>query len=284
MHTQRNRILFFGVTALAGLAALALHRYMIENCFDGKGLLIPGNLPGVLQWVLGIGYLLVLTAMLTTIGGDGTYADNFPRCLLSGSLMLTAGGVLLASRSQLSLDTVPAPEAALLGGALMAQLTDRCMTVLPWAAGISMLVLGAFRMAGRKPIPLFSALICLFYMLMLVSSYRLWSADPNIHEYAYQLLALVLLMLCSFHRTCCDAGVIQRRKLLATGLTASVCCMASLSTGLMPGFYLASGLWAAGSMCNPAVLPPDPEEDEEEDARPDGDSPAEDEAQGEIDG
>ena len=274
MHTQRNRILFFGVTGLTGLVTLMLHRYMMANCFDAKGLLIAGNLPGTLLWVLGIGYLLVLCAMLTTIGGNGTYADNFPRCLLSGVLMLSAGGLLLASRSQLGLNAAPASEAALLGGALMTQLTDKCMAVLPWAAGISMLVVGVYRMAGRKPSPLFSGLICLFYMLMLVSSYRLWSADPKLHEYAYQLLALVLLMLCSFHRTCCDACVIQRKKLLATGLCAAVCCMAALSTGLMPGFYLASGLWAAGSMCDPSVLPPDPEEEEEETV-PSDEDPAE---------
>lgn len=256
MHTLRNRILFFGPTLLAGLASLGLHRYMMENCFDAKGLLISGNLPGVLLWVVGVGYVAYLLAMLSTIGGDGCYADNFPRCLLSGSLMLTAGAVLLLSVEQLGLEAAE----PLTAGARA--VTDFCNTVLPWAAGAGMLVLGVCRMAGKKPVFLFSGVVCLFYMLMLVNNYRLWSADPQVYAYAYPLLAGVLLMLCSFHRTCCDAGIIQRRKLLLTGLTASVCCMASLSVEFMPGFYLASGLWAAGSMCNPAVLPPDPEEEE----------------------
>ena len=69
MHTQRNRIFFFGSTALTGLASLGLHRYMMENCFDHKGLLLAGNLPGTLLWVLGIGYVAALIAMLTTLGG-----------------------------------------------------------------------------------------------------------------------------------------------------------------------------------------------------------------------
>ena len=72
MHTQRNRIFFFGSTALTGLASLGLHRYMMENCFDHKGLLMAGNLPGTLLWVLGIGYVAALIAMLTTLGGDGS--------------------------------------------------------------------------------------------------------------------------------------------------------------------------------------------------------------------
>lgn len=268
MHTQRNRIFFFGAAALTGAATLALHRYMMANCFDAKGLLIPGNLPGTLLWVLGIGYVLAMSAMLTTIGGNGTYADNFPRCLLSGGLMIAAGGVLILSQFESTGNAVPAPEAALMGGLLVSRITDASMELLPWAAGLAMMVLGGYRMRGRKPFLLFSGIVCLYYMLMLVTSYRLWSADPNIHEYAYQLLALVLLMLAAFHRTCCDAGIIQRRKLLATGLSAVVCCMASLSMEQMPGFYLASGLWAAGSMCDCSVLPPDPEEEAE--AAPEG--------------
>ena len=82
-----------------------------------------------------------------------------------------------------------------------------------------------------------------------------------LHTYAYQLLAEVLLMLCAFHRTCCDAGIIQRRKLLATGLGAAFCCMAALAGDFQAGFFLASGLWAVGCMCDPSVLPPDPEEE-----------------------
>jgi hypothetical protein len=32
--------------------------------------------------------------------------------------------------------------------------------------------------------------------------------------------------------------------------------------GQMIGFFVASGLWAVGCMCDPSVLPPDPEEEE----------------------
>lgn len=262
MHTLRNRILFFGTAFAAGLASLVLHRYMMDNCFDAKGLLIDGNLPGRLLWVVGIAFAVFLVLMLRTIGGDGGYADNFPRCLLSGSLLLAAGAAMLWAIPDLDLGT-GAPMPGAVGPALLVQrITAAAVQYLPWLAAVSMLVLGLHRMAGRKPLPLFSGVICLFYMLMLVTNYRLWSADPQVHDYAYQLLAEVLLMLCSFHRTCCDAGVIQRKKLIATGLCAAVCCMASLSGGFQWGFFLASGLWAAGCLCNVAVLPPDPEEEE----------------------
>ena len=109
MHTQRNRIFFFGSTALTGLASLGLHRYMMENCFDHKGLLLAGNLPGTLLWVLGIGYLAALIAMLTTLGGDGSYEDNFPRCRLSGGLMLLAIGIIGEYIGKIYLETKERP-------------------------------------------------------------------------------------------------------------------------------------------------------------------------------
>lgn len=264
MHTLRNRILFFGTTLAAGLASLMLHRHMMSTCIDDRGLLIAGNLPGLLLWAVGIAFVLFLRFSLRTIGGDGSYADNFPPCMLSGGLMIAAGALLSCMLPQLELVGSTALPAVSGMSALVQQITAAAMGILPRAASVSMSILGLLRMYGKRPWPVFSGIICLFYMLMLVSNYRLWSANPNLHHYAYQLLAHVLLMLSAFHRLSCDAGVIQRRKLLATGLSAAVCACAAMSMDFLPGFFLASGLWAAGSMCNVAVLPPDPEEEEPE--------------------
>ena len=264
MHTLRNRILLFGGALAAGLASLGLHHYMTEFCMDGRGLLLEGNLPGKLLWAVGIAFLVLLTAVLRSIGGDGSYEDNFPACCLSGGLMLAAGAAMAWAVPGLTLD-VQSPVAEGMAAGI-ANVTGWAARYLPWAAAVCMAILGGFRMAGKRPWPIFSGVICLYYMLVLVTNYRLWSADPQIYDYAYQLLAEVLLMLCAFHRTCCDAQIIQRKKLLATGLCAAVCCTAALSGTFQWWFFLASGLWAAGSMCHVAVLPPDPEEDREPEA------------------
>lgn len=245
MHTLRNRILFFAPTALLGGASMLLHRYMMANCFDAKGLLVAGNLPGKLLWVLGIGFAAYLLVLLRTIGGEGGYEDNFPKCLLSGGLALAGGAVMLTAVPELGF-------------------TELWKVALCYAAAICMAVGGVCRMLGKRPTFVVHGVVCLFYILVLVTNYQLWSADPQIQDYAYQLLAGVLLMLAAFHRTCCDAGIIERKKLLFTGLCGAFCCLAALSGEFCRSFYLASGLWAAGSMCNVAVLPPDPEEDAEE--------------------
>ena len=266
MHTMKNRIILFGGTLAAGCASLGLHRYMMENCFDGKGLLMAGNLPGKLLWAVGIAFGLMLLLTLRSLGGDGNYEDNFPVSWTGGALMLAAGVAMAWAVPGLELDTQPAMAQ---GFALVtANAIGWAARYLPWTAAVCMAVLGGFRLAGKRPWPLFSGVICLFYMLMLVTNYRLWSADPRLYSYAYQLLAEVLLMLAAFHRTCCDHGIIQRRKLLATGLGAAVCCMAALSGEFQWRFFLASGLWALGSMCRVSTLPPDPEEEEEETTPP----------------
>lgn len=267
MHTLRNRILFFGSALAAGFAALGLQRYMLANCFDAKGLLIPGNLPMKLLWVVAIGFVLFLGALLTTIGGEGSYEDNFPRCTLSGLLMIAAGAVLACSVPHLGLDQQTQMMITVTPWAnAVYNLVEATLKLLPWLAASSMAVLGICRMTGKKPSFFFGGIVCLFYMMMLVTNYRIWSADPKFHEYAPLILAGVLLMLSSFHRTSCSGGIIQRKKLLFTGLTAAVCSIASLASGFLTGFYLSGALWALGSMCNVAVLPPDPEEEEENEA------------------
>ena len=264
MHRSRNKFLLLVPTVLAALAALGLHRYMMDNCIDDMGLLIPGNLPLKLLWALGIGFPGYLLILVSTLGGEGSYEDNFPRSFMSGALMIAAGGILLLSAPALA--EVPAvllPEQTQALTGAMVMLTDRVMLALPWLSGGAMVVLGVYRMAGRKPLFVFSGAVCLLHMLTLIRNYRLWSADPQLHEYCFPLLAMVLLMLCSFHRTCCDAGVIQRKKLIFTGMTAAVCSAAALSVQFQQGFFLASALWALGCICDGAVLPPDPEPVEE---------------------
>ena len=264
MHTLRNRVIFFGGTLAAGLLSLGLNRYMLENFIDDKGLLVAGNLPQTILWVVAIAFAAGLAVMLRTIGGDGSYEDNFPACYLSGGLMIAAGLLMAWAVPGLALG-VPTPMAQGMAMGINV-LTDRAAKFLPWLAAASMVVLGGLRMAGRKPWPVLSGSITLFYMLMLVTNYRLWSADPQLHTYAYQLLAEVLLMLCAFHRTSCDGGILQRRKLLFTGTAAAVCAMASLSMDFHRPFFLASALWGLGCIGTTAVLPPDPKEEPQTEA------------------
>ena len=264
MHRSRNNWLIYGSTVLAGASSLVLHRYMMENYFDAKGLLLSGNLPGWLMLAIGAVYVVGMALLLRTLGGNGTYEDIFPRDNVSGALLIAAGGVMFWSASQP--ETAMGPQVQVMTGTWVAgvtRFTDLCKAALPWLAAASMMVLGLYRILGKRSPVWFSGAVCLNYMFTLISDYRLWSADPQIQDYAYQLLAEVLLMLCAFHRTSCDGGILQRRKLIFTGMAAAVCSAASLSMDFHRPFFLASALWALGCICSTATLPPDPEEEAE---------------------
>ena len=51
-----------------------------------------------------LAFLVLLTAVLRSIGGDGSYEDNFPACDLSGGLMLAAGAAMAWAVPGLALD------------------------------------------------------------------------------------------------------------------------------------------------------------------------------------
>ena len=136
MHTLRNRILLFGGALAAGLMSLGLHRYMMEYCFADKGLLLEGNLPEKLLWAVGIGFVALLVLVLRTIGGDGTYADSFPPCYLSGGLMVAAGLAMAWAVPGLVLTAQPPVTDGL--SLAVADFTAQVVRYLPWAAAVSM--------------------------------------------------------------------------------------------------------------------------------------------------
>ncbi len=238
-----NRLIFFLPTVVLGGLSLVLHTLMLANCFDDRGLLIPGNVFGRMMWVAGIAYGMMLLLVLRGVGGNGTYADNFPRSLWQGGLMAAAGALLTL--------TLPKLELVIFWQQLLAM-----------GAAASMVLLGLVRMSGRKPVFGLSSLVCLMYMLLLVNDYRGWSSSPKVYIYAYQLLALVLAMLCAFHRTCADAGILQRKKFLFTAFAGTFCAIAALTTAPVPELYLSTALWNMGCVCTTSYLPPDPAEEE----------------------
>ena len=262
MQRSRNNLLIYGSTVLAGLSSLALHRYMMGNYFDAKGLLISGNLPGWLMIAIGGAYAVGMLLLLRTLGGNGTYEENFPRDPVSGILLIAAGAVMFYAASRP--EPEPIPDVRVVSGTLGAAvglLTARLQVILPWLAAASMMFLGICRLLGKRASVWFAGAVCLHYMLTLVTDYRHWSANPQIHSYAYQLLAEVLLMVCAFHRTSCDSGILQRKKLIFTAMAAALCATASLSMDFHRPFFLGSALFALGCICSTAALPPDSEEE-----------------------
>lgn len=240
---KNDRCAFWGLTLVCGVAGGILRHLMITTGLDSSGLLEPGNAAHYGLWAVSVLFLLALALSLRRLGGCGTYSDNFPASKLCGSLAIAGGAVLIGESIR-----------QILSGSRLVGLAGA-------AAGVCMILTGYCRAKGERPTPALHFIVCIFYILRLISSFRHWSADPQLQDYALQLLACVNLMLLSFHRASCDARIINRRRTVFWGLAAVYFCMASLSDETMPLLYAASGLWAAGSLCSLERLPEDDEKE-----------------------
>ena len=234
---NKNNLLFLGLTVLCGGIAAVLRMLMLTAGVDEKGLLVAAQPCNTALWVLSVGYLGVLLVLLRRLGGNGSFENNFPACKIRGGLSVVGGVVLLVES----------------GLQLMA--AQWLMGVVGLLAGLAMIGAGASRFGGKRPNPLMHTLVCVFFILRLIGSFRSWSSDPQLQDYALQMMACVCLMLFSFHRASCDADLINRRRTVFFGLAAAYFCLASLSDKTMPLLFLGAGVWTVGAGCNLQELP-----------------------------
>jgi hypothetical protein len=114
-------------------------------------------------------------------------------------------------------------------------------------AAACLVLLGLFRLRGTRPKLFLHACITAYLMIHVISQYRIWSAEPQLQNYGFQLLASVFLMLSAYHRTTLDADCGNHRWYLFFHCGALFfCCLAIV--GGNPLFYLAMGLWTALSL------------------------------------
>jgi hypothetical protein len=228
----KNNVMYLGGTALAGLAAGIIRWVMMHTGIDERGLLESGSWCATALWVLSVGYLAVMAYSLRCLGAEGNFRQNFPPCKLRTGLSFAGGGLLIAA----SVGQLPTGQ-ILIG-------------IVGIAAGVCMIFAGYSRYKGIAPSPVFHIIVCIFFLLRLIFSFQRWSADPQLQDYAMQMMALVSLMLFAFHRASCDEGSIDRKRTVFFGLAAAYFCLSALSDETMPLLYLACGLWTVGAGCN----------------------------------
>lgn len=232
MKSTVKKLLLYIPTAALGLWCMGLQSRILVSGFDSKGLLITGNPELKLLWGVTVVFLLAALGLTRTLGGNGTYEENFSRCVLSGIVTIGAGCVMAFS----GLNGL-VPGAYLNGG-------------LAIAAGVCMGVCGVCRLIGKKPLFVFDFAIGLYYACNLLSSYSGWNSDPQVQEYAFRLLAGVAAMLFSLHRARCAGGFQDRKKLVFAGFAGIFLSFVAIPGSGSMGFFLASGLWCAGAMCD----------------------------------
>lgn len=227
------------ILGLGGIGA-ALRRLMFAVCVDEKGLLTAWNFPRILVALLCAATVALVVTAVWARRGSNRYPGNFPASLPGGiAAMLAAAGilVLLVGHWDMYADRLA------FIWRILGILSIPCM-----------ILAGLCRIWGRRPFFLFHGIPCMFFALHLTNFYRVWSGEPQLASYLWQLLASVGLALTAYQHTAFDVGMGKRRRMLAISLLTGFSCLLAVADEGTGSFYLTCGLWAIGNLC--ALTPP----------------------------
>lgn len=221
-----------------GGIGMMLRVWLLISGVDSEGLIIRSHPVHTLVWVLTAVFFVILAASTWGMAKPGKYALSFPKSVWGavGSWIGAAGMLIGAITSFTSgkdfLDVVVGITGLLAAGGL--------------AFG------GWCRYQGRHPAFFFHAAVCVHLALRLVSSYRMWSADPQLEDYVFQMLALVCLMLAAYYRAAFDANMGSSAGYLNTALSAVFFSCMALPGADGKAFFICMALWLLTNPCKVA--------------------------------
>ena len=231
MKELKKKSLLLPAVMGLGAAAYCLRRALYTTAVDEKGLLIANHPLTFALWAVVFSGGLLIAGAVWKGGGSDRYEDNFGPSQ-AGALghFLMAGTVLvMALRSDFPL---PGP-------------IGQVWRVLGFLTAPAMVWGGICRKTGRKPFFGIHAALCLFLLLYLVSRYQLWSGNPQLQDYVFELLAAVTLTLFAYQHAAFAVDMGSQRMLTAMGLLTVLLCGGALYGAEMPGLYLCGAVWAA---------------------------------------
>lgn len=230
------------ITLLLGCIGAGLRAWQLLTGIDDGGLLITGH--PAMTWILILTGVTLVALLLATgsLTGAPKHSFNFPASTSAAICTAVAGmGIGVTSITELALTS------------------DRYMiltSVLGLVCVPAMLLLAQCRRSGKQPHFLLHALLSIYLMLRLICQYRLWSPDPQLADYCWQLLALVCLMLAVYQRAVFDIDEGKRRSYIIFHLAAVYFCCLALPGSEHPFFFLASSLWMMTDLCSLRPMPP----------------------------
>ena len=202
---------------------------------SNDGLLPTGSWPDVLSWIM-VGLTLAFLGFCTGfLRGNNKYAGNFPASLPAAlGMVLAAASICVTALVELTTGADSVGTASSLFGIL---------------STFAMIALAYGRYKGFRPNMLLHSIVCVYLMLYLVSHYRLWSSAPQLQSYAFELLAIVFVMLACYQRAAFDAGKGNRQSYTFFTLAALYFCIAALPGCDNPVFFLGTATWMFFTPC-----------------------------------
>ncbi|MDD5863031.1 MAG: hypothetical protein PUD80_00115 [Firmicutes bacterium] len=232
------------IAAVLGVAALLLRLLVYNLAVDARNLLT-GHPLTIALWVLSAAAVVWVIVCVARLDGSAEYADNFSPSLTAalGHNIGAAGIALTALLPWYNL------------GKLV--LLRRVLGILA-AAGL--VLASRDKKAGKCPQFLTHLAVCVFLIVHMLGNYGVWSSNPQLLDYAFDLLGCVMAVLFAFYEAAFDVGMGKRRMQLAAGLLTAYFGFAALSGSAYPFLYAGCGIWALTDLC---TLTPKPKKKEE---------------------
>lgn len=223
------------ITLVGSICGFILRKLMLAHGYDELGIQITGSLPYVGLWALTFLVLGGLGFFCYGMGTRSSMAANWKPSVLAcvGGVV---SGLLLAGANLIAiLDNPSAFQAA--------------ACYLGMISGVVVACGGFLRLKGKHYGPL-GMVVPLYLALWVVTHFTVWSTDPLLGDYCFQLLACIFSMLASVHLAGFPIGRGSRRLSLFYALGAVYFCSISLAHREEFLFYLAMLLWLVTGLCD----------------------------------
>ena len=223
------------LTIVGSIGGFILRKLILAHGYDELGVQITGSLPYVGLWIL---TFLVLGGLGFFCYGMGTRSSAEEN--LKPSVMACIGGVV---------------SGLLLSAVNLIAILDHPSTLeavacyLGLISGIVIAYGGFLRLKGKHYGPL-GMIIPVYLAVWVVTHFTIWSTDPLLGDYCFQLLACIFSMLASMHLAGFPIGRGSRRLSLFYALGAVYFCSISLAQKDEFLFYLAMLLWFFTGLCD----------------------------------
>ena len=213
---------------ILGAAAFALRSALYAVAVDVKGLLLRGHPLEIGLTALTVAAMLLAALVAWKEEKSGFDAKPLGNCLAALGNAAAGAGILAT---------------VLTAESLAAGYLASAWQILGYAAPACLLLAGITRMLGKRPFFLLYVAACLFFLVHIVTRYQLWSANPQMQDYVFALLAAMAQMFFGFYEASQEAGCGNYRMKLGMGLAAIYLCLAELARSSCPALYLGGILW-----------------------------------------
>lgn len=225
---MKKNLFLTPAAVVLGFAGFTLRGLLYRNYLEAGGLLHASTLSAA---------LFVLAAAAVVLFAVGVYGRGLRPVAVPGIVAAAGEGVFALSL---------AASACLIPEGSLAVLQP---VILPLGAvAATALFYGSICTARRGETPFFAyALTVLYLCVYMLARYRIWSARPQIMDFAFDMLACVAITLTAYHRcdSLCNAG--RRKAVYFYSLCALAACMTALARGEAPWLYTGGAFFAATS-------------------------------------